>query len=397
VIPQPGYGPGGGAADAFFVIDELSTLTLMRARDQGRALLATVRRAMVEVEYPARLALVCLLADGHLLIEDVPGVGKTTLARIIARAIGGHDSRIQCTADLSPADIIGVETKSDNPAIRPDVFDPGPLFANAVVIDEINRGAARLQAALFEAMEERCVTVAKRRHPLPRPFFVVGTMNPHDVDDHTVRLAHGQRDRFAICTGIGYPSQRGEFDLLDRFGAYDAVADIDPIVAPGDVVKVQRSVGLVDVSDAVRDYIVRLVRSTREHDAVAVGASPRAALSLQRCCQALALLENCTEVEPQHVDELFAPCLAHRMQYRDAATDAAAVCRDVIEQATGPAWQRAVLRPVDTFDEDDEAYEVNESPVSADLPGVSRLQRRLEAQIRGDDPPFELGQAVAGA
>ena len=207
----------GRPDDARRVIDELNTLALMRARDQGRALLAVVRRAMVEVETPARHALVCLIADGHLLIEDVPGVGKTTLARIIARAIGGHDSRIQCTADITPPDIIGIEIRSDNPALRPHVFDPGPLFANAVVLDEINRATPKLQAALFEAMEERFVTVAKRRHPLPKPFFVVGTMNPHNAEEETFKLAHGQRDRFAICTGIGYPSEQGEFDLLDRF------------------------------------------------------------------------------------------------------------------------------------------------------------------------------------
>jgi len=153
-------------------VDELSHLALMRARDQGRALLATVRRAMIDVERPARLALVCLLADGHLLLEDVPGVGKTTLARIIARAIGGHDSRIQCTADLVPSDILGVLIRSDNPSLRPHVFDPGPIFANAVVLDEVNRATPRLQAALFEAMAERFATVGKERHPLPRPHLV---------------------------------------------------------------------------------------------------------------------------------------------------------------------------------------------------------------------------------
>jgi MoxR-like ATPase len=357
------------------VIDELSTLALMRARDQGRALLATVRRAMVEVDRPARLALVCLLADGHLLIEDVPGVGKTTLARIIARAIGGHDSRIQCTSDLTPSDIIGTLIKSENPALKPDWFDPGPLFANAVVIDEINRGTRRLQAALFEAMEERFVSVAKQRHPLPRPFFVVGTMNPHDVQEQTVELVHGQRDRFAICTPIGYPSEQGEFDLLDRFGGYDAAADIDPIVAPGDVVRVQRCVSLVAVSDLVRDYVVRLVRATRTHEATLIGASPRAALSLQRCCQALALLEDCTEVEPSHVQELFVPCLGHRLRFREAV-DVAATLNAILAQEQAPTWERASRRqpPVDVDLE-------LPAPISADLPGVSKLQRRLEAQL----------------
>jgi MoxR-like ATPase len=355
------------------VIDELNTLALMRARDQGRALLATVRKAMVEVERPARLALVCLLADGHLLIEDNPGVGKTTLARIISRAIGGHDSRIQCTADVVPQDIIGVEIRSDNPALRPHVFDPGPIFANAVVLDEINRATPRLQAALFEAMEERFVTVAKKRHPLPKPFFVVATMNPHNAEEETFRLAHGQRDRFAICTGIGYPSEQGEFDLLDRFAAYDALADIDPIVAPGDVVKVQRSVALVAVSDSVREYVVAVVRATREHHEIIVGASPRAALSLQRCCQALALLEDCNEVEPRHVQELFAPCLAHRMQFKGGAY-AAAVCTDILGRLRAPAWAEPERDPLADVVE----TTVVPAPIADDLPGVSNLQRRFE-------------------
>jgi MoxR-like ATPase len=334
------------------VIDELNTLALMRARDQARALLATVRRAMVEVEAPARLALVCLLSDGHLLIEDVPGVGKTTLARIIARTIGGHDSRIQCTTDLSPTDIIGVEIRSDNPALRPHVFDPGPLFANAVVLDEVNRATPKLQAALFEAMEERFVTVAKKRHPLPRPFFVVATMNPHSPEEDTFQLAHGQRDRFAIRTGIGYPSERGEFDLLDRFSGYDA---------------------LVDISDVVREFLVRAVRITRSHPQIEVGASPRAALSLQRCCQALALLDDSTEVEPRHIVELFHACLAHRMQFQ-AGADEAAICREIIDQAEPPAWERAELHAVSL----DEPEPLAPAPISTDLPGVSSLQRRFE-------------------
>ena len=131
-------------------MDELSHLALMRARDQGRALLGTLRRAMIDVERPARLALVCLLADGHLLLEDVPGVGKTTLARIIARTIGGHDSRVQCTADLVPSDILGVVVRSDNPALRPHTFDPGPIFANAVVLDEINRAVTEVERDAIE-------------------------------------------------------------------------------------------------------------------------------------------------------------------------------------------------------------------------------------------------------
>src|SRR5689334_16594966 len=255
-------------------VDELQTLALIRARDQARALLTTLGEAMVEIDRPARLALCCLLAEGHLLIEDVPGVGKTTLARIMARAIGGHDGRIQCTADLTAAKVIG-ELK-DGPAttmLREPEFERGPIFANAVVFDELNRATPQLQSALLEAMEEKIVTVGKHRYPLPRPFFVVATMNPHD-NEGTFELPHPQRDRFAMRTDLGYASEDGEVALLERFAAFDVIADIDPIVAPGDIVKLQRAVSLVEAPLAVRQYLVRLLRATRDHEQVLVGASP---------------------------------------------------------------------------------------------------------------------------
>ena len=189
---------------------------------------------------PALLAICALLADGHLLIEDVPGVGKTTLARVVARAIGGHDARIQCTGDLSAEDVVGRLIPSDG--FRDETFERGPIFANAVVFDEFNRATPRVQSALLAAMEERVVTAGKQRHALPRPFFAVGTMNPHD-NSGTFELGFAQRDRFAIRTGLGYASARGEVDLIDRFSAFDVTAEIDPIIAPGDLVKLQRAVG----------------------------------------------------------------------------------------------------------------------------------------------------------
>jgi MoxR-like ATPase len=222
-------------------------------------------------------------------------------------------------------------------------------------------------------MEERVVSVGKRRHQLPKPFFVVATMNPFDVEEEMFRLPHGQRDRFAICTGLGYPTEHGEEALLGRFGAYDALADIDPIVAPGDVVKVQRSVSLVAVPDEVRAYMVRLVRATRERPEIGIGASPRAALSLQRCCQALALIEAAVEVSPDHVRELFVPCLMHRMQFR-RDVEPHAVCDAILAEVPGPAWNRPTLRAIDLLDDDGPAP----TPIRDDLPGVSSLQRRFE-------------------
>ena len=208
---------------------------------------------MVEIEQPALLAICALLADGHLLIEDVPGVGKTTLARVVARAIGGHDARIQCTGDLVGR---GRHRPSDPGRRLPRRdFEHGPIFANAVVFDEFNRATPRLQSALLAAMEERVVTAGKQRHALPRPFFAVGTMNPHD-NSGTYELGFAQRDRFAIRTGLGYASARGEVDLIERFSAFDVTAEIDPIIAPGDLVKLQRAVELVRASARVKAYLV---------------------------------------------------------------------------------------------------------------------------------------------
>jgi MoxR-like ATPase len=307
---------------------------LIDARDTAHALWEEIRAAMVEIDRPASLALCCLLANGHLLVEDVPGVGKTTLAKAIARAIGGHDSRIQCTEDLTTRGVIGHEIESTNPGLRPDEFIPGPLFANAVVLDEFNRARPRMQSGLLEAMEEGAVTVGKRRHALPRPFFCIGTMNPHD-NTGTFEMAHASFDRFAMRTGIGYPSESGERDLLMRFGNSEARHESDPIVAPGDVVQLQRVIALLPAEDAVRAYLVRLLRSTRDHPDVLVGASPRALLSMFRCTQAAALLDNAAEVAVKHVRSLFEPCIAHRIRVRTDAS-ARAVCEEILERTPVP-------------------------------------------------------------
>jgi MoxR-like ATPase len=307
---------------------------LIDARDVAHALWDEVRGAMVEIDRPASLALCCLLADGHLLVEDVPGVGKTTLAKVIARAIGGHDSRIQCTEDLTAASVIGQEIESTNPSLRPDEFIPGPLFANAVVLDEFNRATPRMQSGLLEAMEEHAVTVGKRRHPLPKPFFCIGTMNPHD-NAGTFEMAHASCDRFAMRTGIGYPSENGERELLSRFGSGAPRHETDPIVAPGDVVQLQRVIAQLPASEPVRAYLVRLLRSTREHPDVLVGASPRALLSMFRCAQAAALLDNAAEVAVKHVRSLFEPCIAHRLRVRPEAS-ARAVCEEILERTPVP-------------------------------------------------------------
>jgi MoxR-like ATPase len=299
---------------------------------------------MVEIDRPAILAMCALLAEGHLLIEDVPGVGKTTLARIIARAIGGHDSRVQCTADLDARAVIGYEVEQSG-GLREPEFVPGPIFANAVVFDEFNRATPKLQSALFEAMEEKVVTLGKRRHKLPRPFFGIATINPHD-NEGTFEMPHPSRDRFAVRTGIGYASEEGERSLISRFGGW-RVPEIDPIVAPGDIVKLQRAVSLVHAQEHISVYLVRLMRATRTHDSVLVGASPRALLSTFRCVQAKAMLDNLTEVSIEHVQEMFVPCVAHRLRVKPTVTDSA-VCDEILATVPVPAPKKAPkLRPVE--------------------------------------------------
>ena len=265
----------------------------------------------------------------------MPGVGKTTLARILARTIGGHDGRIQCTPDLKAEEVLGRERLGGPASLsREPEFEPGPIFANAVLFDELNRATPHLQSSLLEAMEEGAVTVGKRRHALPRPFFVVATMNPHNHAG-TFELPHPQRDRFAMRTALGYASEAGELALLERYAAFDVNADIDPIVAPGDVVRLQRAVSLVHVPGEVRAYLVRLLRATREHPGVLVGASPRSMLSTFRCCQALALLDG-RDATADHVVELFEPCIAHRLRYRTGVSESTVV-RDVLSSVRIPA------------------------------------------------------------
>ena len=229
------------------------------------------------------------------------------------------------------------------------------------MLDEFNRATPRMQSGLLEAMEEHAVTVGKRRHALPRPFFCIGTMNPHD-NSGTFELAHASCDRFAMRTGIGYPSENGERDLLTRFSNADRREESDPIVAPGDVVQLQKVIAQLPAAEAVRAYLVRLLRSTREHPDVLVGASPRALLSMYRCAQAAALLDNAAEVAVKHVRSLFEPCIAHRIRVRPDAS-ARAVCEEILERTPVPVTAPAA----------DDRRERQRA-----APGRARAARRLE-------------------
>ncbi len=256
-----------------------------------------------------RLALVTLLARGHLLIEDVPGVGKTTLAHVLARSFNCAFQRIQFTSDMLPSDVIGVTVFSQQ--TQQFEFRPGPIFANVVLADEINRTTPKTQSALLEAMNEFQVTVENSTHPLPRPFMVIATQNP--IEHHgTYPLPESQLDRFLMRLRVGYPDPASEKAILRRAVESDGLDQVRPVMAAEDVLEMQRSVRRVKVDDALVDYALALVEKTRRHSDLSLGVSPRGSMSFYRAAQALAMLEGRTYTIPDDFKRLVLPVLAHR-------------------------------------------------------------------------------------
>jgi MoxR-like ATPase len=271
-------------------------------------ILDQVDRVLVGKRDVARLLLAAMLAEGHVLIEDVPGVGKTTLARTLARALGGAFSRIQFTPDLLPSDITGLtyfdQRQSD---FR---FRPGPVFANLVVADEINRATPRTQSALLEAMEERTVTVEGETMTLPRPFLVIATENPIELEG-TFPLPEAQIDRFMLRIAIGYPSETEEAEVIDR--ASRQAPGIEAVTTPERMREMIDAVRDVYLCEDIKRYVAQIVRATREHEVVELGASPRASIALARASQAFAAIDGRREVLPDDVKKLAAPVLSHRI------------------------------------------------------------------------------------
>ena len=276
----------------------------------GERMLANVERVIVGKRAVIERALVALLCEGHLLLEDVPGVGKTTLARALARSLGSEFRRIQFTPDLLPSDIGGITYF--NQRLGEFQFRPGPVFANVVLADEINRATPRTQSALLEAMEERTVTVEGETMPLPRPFLVLATENPIELEG-TFPLPEAQLDRFLLRLSIGYPGEEEEESLLVRFAGPHPLLDLEPVVDPADLARLTGAAREVHLGDDLRRYLTRLVRATRDHDAVELGASPRGTLALGRASQALAALRGRDYVLPDDIKALAIPVLAHRL------------------------------------------------------------------------------------
>jgi MoxR-like ATPase len=257
-----------------------------------------------------RLALTVLLAEGHILIEDVPGVGKTQLAKALARSIDCSVRRVQFTPDLLPSDITGVSAY--NQELREFEFKPGPVFANIVLGDEINRASPKTQSALLESMEERQVTVDGNTYLLERPFMVIATQNPVEMEG-TYPLPEAQRDRFMARIAIGYPDRESELSMLDTHGSSSPLDDLKPVAHAADIRALVAAVRDVHVSGAIRQYIIDLANATRTSPELRLGASPRAALHLLRATRAYAALDERDFVIPDDVQALAVPVLAHRL------------------------------------------------------------------------------------
>lgn len=257
-----------------------------------------------------RLVIVALLCGGHALLEDVPGVGKTLLAKSLARSIDGKFQRIQCTPDLLPTDITG--TNIWNQSTGKFEFLAGPVFANILLADEINRATPRTQSALLEVMEERQVTVDGVSRPVPNPFFAIATQNPIEYQG-TFPLPEAQMDRFTLCLTLGYPSEVEELQMLQRLADGVTVDELQPCISPEDVLELRRLCGTVKVEAPLQQYILNLVRSTREDEEIALGVSPRGTVALQKATQALAFLAGRDYAIPDDVKFLAPYVLSHRL------------------------------------------------------------------------------------
>ena len=293
-------------------------------------ILENVGRVIIGKSTEMRLALITLLCRGHLLIEDVPGVGKTMLARALARSTGCTFSRIQFTPDLLPSDVTGVSIYAQ--ATGAFEFRAGPVMAQIVLTDEINRATPKTQSALLESMEERQVTVDGVTHPLPRPFMVMGTQNPIEYEG-TFPLPEAQLDRFLMRVRLGYPTAVDEVLVMDAQQGGHPIETLEAVTLPEEVMELQEAAGEIYVDPLIKQYIVNLVGATRDHESVYLGASPRGSLALMRATQAHAMLDGRDFVQPDDVKALAEPTLAHRVIVSPSARVREVEARQIIEES----------------------------------------------------------------
>ncbi len=295
---------------------------------------SNVSQAILGKADAIRLAIVALVAEGHLLIEDAPGVGKTSLGKALSRSLDCAFTRIQCTPDMLPSDIVGTNVFFPN---RGEFeFRPGPIFTSFLLVDEINRTTPRTQSALLEAMMERQVTVDGRTYPLDPPFFVLATQNPYELEG-TYPLPENQLDRFMLCIDIGYPDRDTERDVLNNHREGEPVDRLKPVLSADDLATAQHDAREVRVDESINEYLLDIVAATRSHAELSLGVSTRGAITLHRAVQSLAYCEGRDYVVPDDVKRLAGPVLAHRVS-----------CRGMIQEGQRERAQAVIAEILDT-------------------------------------------------
>ena len=298
------------------------------ARELAQKIIENIEKVIVGKSRAVELGVIALMCEGHALIEDVPGVGKTMLARSIARSVGASFKRIQFTPDLLPTDVTGVSIY--NQKSGEFEFREGPIIAQMVLADEVNRATPKTQSAMLEAMDERQVTVEGITHSVPRPFMVMATQNPVEYEG-TFPLPEAQLDRFLLIISLGYPTIEEELEIIERQQIAHPIESLEPVATAQEVIDLQRAIRSIYVDDLVKQYIVNLTDATRSHADISLGASPRASLAMYRGGQAIALIRGRDFVLPDDVKDLAQPMLSHRMIVSPAARMRGVSSQDVVE------------------------------------------------------------------
>ena len=291
-------------------LDRKVSPEISRIKEAADKLSNNVGKVIVGKKETIELVMVALLCEGHVLIEDVPGIGKTMLAKAVARSLGCSFKRIQSTPDLLPSDVIGIHYY--NQKTSEFEFRPGPVVSNVVLVDEINRATPRTQSCLLECMQEQQVTVDLETVPLPRPFIVIATQNPVELEG-TFPLPEAQLDRFLLRVSLGYPSEDEEGAILSRFQKDNPLDNLTSVIEAEELLELQKLCRQVYIDDSVRSYVTAITRATRDHQSIDLGASPRASLGLHLASQALAAIRGRDYVIPDDVKHLSVPALAHRL------------------------------------------------------------------------------------